>query len=72
MAWQAARCVARWDGPRAEKGLRRWRAVARAAAAQSVRARIPVIDGVLGSAALVDWVGRRVAGGLVGLGLNLV
>lgn len=32
VAWQAARCVARWDGDRAEKGLRRWRAVARSAA----------------------------------------
>ena len=29
VAWQAARCVARWDGGRADKGLRRWRAVAR-------------------------------------------
>ena len=35
LAWQADRCVARWDGVRAEKGLRRWRAVARSAARQS-------------------------------------
>ncbi|PRC56429.1 16S rRNA (uracil(1498)-N(3))-methyltransferase, partial [Mycobacterium sp. ITM-2017-0098] len=25
VAWQAARCVARWDGPaKVDKGLRRW------------------------------------------------
>src|SRR6202000_3337853 len=41
VAWQAARCVARWEGARAEKGLRRWRAVARAAAQQSCRAYLP-------------------------------
>ena len=35
VAWQAARCVASWDGARVDKGLRRWRAVARSAARQS-------------------------------------
>ncbi|MGB3353678.1 MAG: RsmE family RNA methyltransferase, partial [Mycobacterium sp.] len=36
VAWQASRCVARWDGPaKIDKGLRRWSAVARAAARQS-------------------------------------
>ena len=45
VAWQAARCVARWDGPKADKGLRRWRAVARSAARQSRRAFIPGVDG---------------------------
>ncbi len=33
LAWQADRCVARWDGDRADKGLRRWRAGARSARA---------------------------------------
>ncbi len=47
LAWQAARCVARWDGPKADKGLRRWRSVARAAARQSRRSYIPDVDGVL-------------------------
>ena len=54
VAWQAARCVARWDGARADKGLRRWRAVARAAAQQSRRAHIPSVDGVLSTAALTQ------------------
>ncbi len=66
VAWQAARCVARWDGSRAEKGLRRWRAVARAAAQQSRRAYIPSVDGVLSTAALVTRIGEVTSsGGLV-------
>lgn len=52
VAWHAARCVARWDGPRADKGLRRWRAVARAAARQSRRAFVPEVTGVLTTAEL--------------------
>ncbi|BBX15862.1 16S rRNA (uracil(1498)-N(3))-methyltransferase [Mycolicibacterium duvalii] len=55
LAWQAARCVARWDGTaKIEKGLRRWRAVARSAARQSRRPHIPDIDGVIGTQQLVD------------------
>lgn len=46
VAWQSARCVARWDGPKADKGLRRWSAVARSAARQSRRAYIPTVTGV--------------------------
>lgn len=46
VAWRAARCVAHWDGGREEKGLRRWRAVARAAARQSRRPHIPTVTGV--------------------------
>ncbi|WP_319437375.1 16S rRNA (uracil(1498)-N(3))-methyltransferase [Mycobacterium sp. RTGN5] len=66
IAWQADRCVARWDGERAEKGLRRWRAVARSAARQSRRAYIPDIGGPVATAALVKAVGDQVgAGGLV-------
>lgn len=66
IAWQADRCVARWDGERAEKGLRRWRAVARSAARQSRRAHIPDITGPVGKAALVAQVTERAGtGGLV-------
>lgn len=66
VAWQAARCVARWDGTRADKGLRRWRAVARAAAQQSRRAHIPSVDGVLSTAALTERIGEVLAtGGMV-------
>ncbi|ANW65771.1 16S rRNA (uracil(1498)-N(3))-methyltransferase [Mycobacterium sp. djl-10] len=57
VAWQAARCVARWDGPKADKGLRRWRAVARSAARQSRRAFIPEVDGVASTAEVVGSLG---------------
>lgn len=61
LAWQAERCVARWDGARAGNGLRRWRAVARAAAGQSRRAYIPPVDGVVSTGALAEWVAAQVA-----------
>ncbi|TRW88342.1 16S rRNA (uracil(1498)-N(3))-methyltransferase [Mycolicibacterium sp. 018/SC-01/001] len=55
--WQAARCVARWDGAaKVDKGLRRWRAVARSAARQSRRPHIPVVNGVVSTAGLADLV----------------
>lgn len=57
VAWQASRCVARWDGPaKIEKGLRRWRAVARSAARQSRRDYIPTVEGVVSTGELVDRV----------------
>jgi 16S rRNA (uracil1498-N3)-methyltransferase len=70
VAWQAARCVARWEGARADKGLRRWRAVARAAAQQSRRAHIPSVDGVLCTAALAQRIGDVVASGGTVLALH--
>ncbi|MGB3229882.1 MAG: 16S rRNA (uracil(1498)-N(3))-methyltransferase [Mycobacterium sp.] len=57
VAWQASRCVARWDGPaKIEKGLRRWRAVARSAARQSRRPCIPAVEGVVSTGELIDRV----------------
>ena len=70
VAWQAARCVARWEGARADKGLRRWRAVARAAAQQSRRAYIPSVDGVLSTAALTRRIADEVASGGTVLALH--
>jgi 16S rRNA (uracil1498-N3)-methyltransferase len=70
VAWQAARCVARWEGARAEKGLRRWRAVIRAAAQQSRRAHIPSVDGVLSTAALSQRIGEAVQSGGTVLALH--
>ncbi|MGY4710539.1 16S rRNA (uracil(1498)-N(3))-methyltransferase [Mycolicibacterium sp. CBM1] len=70
MAWQASRCVARWDGERADKGLRRWRAVARSAARQSRRAYIPEISGPLGTGALSAVIAERVAAGALVLALH--
>ncbi|MGP4055781.1 16S rRNA (uracil(1498)-N(3))-methyltransferase [Mycobacterium sp. 4D054] len=65
LAWQASRCVARWDGAaKVDKGLRRWRAVARSAARQSRRPRIPAVDGVVSTRDLVASV-RNAAPGTV-------
>jgi 16S rRNA (uracil1498-N3)-methyltransferase len=70
VAWQAARCVASWDGAKVDKGLRRWRAVARSAARQSRRAHIPPVDGVLSTAALTQRIRDEVAGGATVLALH--
>lgn len=70
VAWQAGRCVARWDGERAEKGLRRWRAVARSAARQSRRSHIPAVSGPVSTAELTALVARRVADGATVLTLH--
>jgi 16S rRNA (uracil1498-N3)-methyltransferase len=41
--WQSARCVSKWVGPKADKGVAKWQSAARAAAKQSRRAWIPTI-----------------------------
>jgi 16S rRNA (uracil1498-N3)-methyltransferase len=70
LAWQAARCVASWQGARVDKGLRRWRAVARSAARQSRRAHIPRVDGVLTTTELTQRIRDEVAGGAAVLALH--
>lgn len=53
--WQAARCVSRWDGGKgkAEKGVARWRAVARSAAKQARRAYVPEIHDLVTTRELI-------------------
>ena len=70
IAWQAQRCVARWDGDRGEKGLRRWRAVARSAARQSRRAWIPDVSGPLSTDALCRYLAEQTATGAAALVLH--
>ncbi|MGZ6777789.1 MAG: 16S rRNA (uracil(1498)-N(3))-methyltransferase [Mycobacterium sp.] len=70
VAWQAARCVARWDGAKAEKGLRRWRAVVRAASRQSRRPHIPSVTGVMSTGELVSEVRAAGAAGTTVLALH--
>jgi 16S rRNA (uracil1498-N3)-methyltransferase len=70
VAWQAARCVARWDDRRADKGIRRWRAVARAAARQSRRPHIPAVSGVASTRDLIADVREAVASGSTVLALH--
>ncbi len=43
LPWQAERCIVKWEGPRGEKALSRWRSTAREAGKQSRRARHPVV-----------------------------
>ena len=57
VAWQASRCVARWESSaKVDKGLRRWGAVARSAARQSRRPYIPSVSGVVSTAELAQRV----------------
>jgi 16S rRNA (uracil1498-N3)-methyltransferase len=56
--WAAERCVVRWEGPRGDKALERWRATAREAGKQSRRARLPVVSGL----ATTAQVAARLAG----------
>ncbi|MGA5545280.1 16S rRNA (uracil(1498)-N(3))-methyltransferase [Mycobacterium sp. NPDC051198] len=70
VAWQATRCVARWEGPKVDKGLRRWEAVVRSAARQSRRPYIPSVEGVVSTAALARRVADAVAAGAVVLALH--
>lgn len=71
LAWQASRCVARWDGAaKIEKGLTRWRSVARAAARQSRRAHVPDVTAVVSTAELVQLVQQVTSSGGMALALH--
>jgi 16S rRNA (uracil1498-N3)-methyltransferase len=71
VAWQSERCVARWDGAaKVDKGLRRWDAVARAAARQSRRPHVPTVTELVGTPALVRQVAAATAAGTVVLALH--
>ncbi len=61
--WSAARCVARWSGPRVDKGVTRWRAVAREAAKQSRRAHVPRVLDLAATADVATLVRACVQGG---------
>lgn len=66
VAWQADRCVARWDGQaKVQKGLRRWEAVARSAARQSRRPFVPSVSGPVSTKELAAEVGASQATVLV-------
>ncbi len=55
--WQADRCVVRWDVEQAERGVERWRRIAREATKQSRRAWLPEVNEL----ALTADVSKRVA-----------
>jgi len=54
--WASQRAIVQWRGPKAEKGLAKWEGVVRAAAKQSRRAYVPVVDAVADSRELASWV----------------
>ena len=41
--WQSERSISRWDGDKRAKGVARWQTIAREAAKQAVRSRIPAV-----------------------------
>lgn len=51
--WAASRCVVRWDGPRGDRALEKWRRTVREAAKQSRRAWLPVIAPLVPTDAVV-------------------
>jgi 16S rRNA (uracil1498-N3)-methyltransferase len=71
LAWQSERCVARWDGSaKVDKGLKRWRAVARSAARQSRRPYMPDVSSLVSTAELVGKVGAATGDGTIVLVLH--
>ncbi len=64
--WAASRSVVQWRGERGDRALERWRSVAREAAKQSRRVRLPVVTAPAGTAD----VARRLAGATAGYVLH--
>jgi 16S rRNA (uracil1498-N3)-methyltransferase len=62
--WAAARSVVRWEGPRGQRSLERWRSTARAAAKQSRRAWLPAVAGPASTRDVAGLIGAA-AGALV-------
>jgi 16S rRNA (uracil1498-N3)-methyltransferase len=63
--WSAARCVARWEGDRAQRALDRWRATAREAAKQARRAWLPEVTDRVTTGALARRLAQPGVRGLV-------
>jgi 16S rRNA (uracil1498-N3)-methyltransferase len=56
--WSASRCIARWSGDKAAKGVERWQSVAREAAKQSRRARVPMVAPLAGTTEVASLIAR--------------
>lgn len=54
--WQASRCVARWDGApeKSDRGRQKWQRIAREAAKQSRRRRIPQVGPLAAAADVIE------------------
>lgn len=51
--WQAERSISRWDGDKKAKGVARWQSIAREAAKQAVRSRIPEVAEPVSTAGVI-------------------
>jgi len=61
--WQAARSIVRWDSPRAQKAVTRWRTTAREAAKQARRPWLVDVPLLESTSAVVARLGAAVAAG---------
>ena len=59
--WQADRSTVRWNGPKVEKGVRKWQAKVAAATKQSRRSYIPEVASLVGTKALAKQIEEAVA-----------
>lgn len=59
--WESERSVSTWSQEKAVRGVERWATIAREAAKQSLRARIPLIREKVSTKQLVDLVGGKPA-----------
>ncbi|QCB28962.1 16S rRNA (uracil(1498)-N(3))-methyltransferase [Corynebacterium endometrii] len=62
IAWQADRCVAKWDGKKIPKAVAKWEAAAQSAAKQARRSRIPAIRGPLTTKQLAQELTGAISG----------
>lgn len=58
LPWQAGRSVVRWQGERGERARHRWETIAREAAKQSRRSRVPLVEQARSTAALARRAGE--------------
>ncbi len=63
VAWSASRCVAKWVGEKAGRGVQRWRQVAKEAAKQSRRTRFPRVDELHDTGAVAARIAASAAAG---------
>lgn len=56
--WQAERSIVQWRGERGQRAHRKWESVAKAAAKQARRARIPAVEEIVDRSGLTARVGR--------------
>ena len=70
LPWQSERCVSVWQGAKQAKGRQRWQDTALQAAKQARRTRVPAVDEVRDTRALIAWVAQTVQSGGVVLVLH--